>query len=129
MSYDNPEYTSHTFQLTANQADLARTIKGPYGKRGKLVDIAFTPHTTITVGTLTINVGTESNADAHGTLVVSASTTIGTVKTASAHGTIVAQKDATDAVIAANADVEISMATAADTDDFPGDATFTFKWW
>lgn len=124
MSYDNPIYTSYQVPMTANQVDIARKIKGLEGKQGCLMDVMYSP-TDTTVGTLTIKVGTATDDDAHGTLTVGNGLAAGTVKRASADGSVV--KTAAG-MIAADADVVLSLATAADTDDFAGNAVFTFAW-
>lgn len=124
MSYDNPIHTSHTVVLTANQADTSRKFIGPSGHRGRLVEVSFVP-TATTVGTLTLQVGSGSNADEYGTLTVANGVTANTVKRASANGSIFTTEAS---VITADSEVVCDIATAADTDDFAGELTYTFAW-
>lgn len=124
-SYDNPIYTSHTVALTANQVDTSRKFIGPKGLRGRLIDLSFTP-TATTVGTLTLQVGSGTDADEYGTLSVANGVTAGTVKRASNDGTILSGEES---IIPADDPVVCDIATAADTDDFAGELTYTFAWW
>lgn len=125
MSYENPIYTSFQVPTTANQVDITRKIRGPKGKRGRLVEVMHSVSVE-TNGTLTVKVGTATDDDAHGTLVVGTGLAAGTVKRASADGTVI---DTAAGLITPDADVVLSLATAADTDDFAGDTVFTFAWW
>lgn len=124
MSYDNPIHTSHTVVLTANQVDTSRKFIGPSGHRGRLVEVSLVP-TATTVGTLTLQVGSGSNADEYGTLTVANGVTANTVKRASANGSIFTTEAS---VIPADSEVVCDIATAADTDDFAGELTYTFAW-
>ncbi len=124
MSYDNPIYQTITIPTTANNDDASWDIRGPSGKRGRLVDVMFTATGTSALGaSATVKVGTAGDNDAFGTLTLATDLTAGTVKRASADGTV------TSTISEADTDMIIALNTSVNTDDLPGQIVVTTAWW
>lgn len=124
MSYDNPIYITTEIDLAANQDDASWKIRGPSGKRGRLIEAMFSATATTALGaSAVLNVGTAGTAAAFGTLTIATDLTAGTVKRASADGTV------TSTISVADTDVVIAVDTSVNTDDIAGIFTVTMAWW
>ena len=124
MSYDKPIHQSITIDTTANIDDTSWKVRGPSGKRGRLIDAMFTATGTSALGaSATVKVGTAGDNDAFGTLTLATGLTAGTVKRASADGTV------TSTVSEADTDMIIALDTSVNTDDLPGLIVVTTAWW